>query len=381
MTEPADEGALPSLDLVRRVTDRRVLAQLVVAPELTRAEIAARTGISKPTVSESVRRLLAADRLTESGRQVGKRGPAGTFYRLPPARALAVALSAGPDGVVVETSDVRGTVLSRVARPVDAPIDAARLGPVLREAVQAARAEVGGTVGGSTLSVAGPVDQDTGRLVRLPHSPFLLDELDPRALVEDLVGVELQVDNDVNWAALAEHHEGNAQDLDDLVFCFLGAGVGAAVVADGAVVHGRRGLAGELAHVLTEGPDGRSLPLTPSLAAYGLLRPGSPALDVERLQRLVSQDLGSALAESVVNAVAGALCSVAALLNPAGIVVGGPWGTAPGFVDRLAARFAEQTAVPTELRTAALGSAGPLTGARIQALRTARDSLAAEPGH
>ncbi|MCW2812461.1 MAG: Sugar kinase of the family, may containing an N-terminal domain [Friedmanniella sp.] len=372
MTEGADHG-LPSLDLVRRLTDRRVLEQLITAPELTRAEIAARTGISKPTVSESVRRLLATGRLVESGRQVGKRGPAGTFYRLPPDRALALALSAGPEGVVVETSDVRGTVLSRVERPVEAPIDAARLGPVLVEAVRTARSETGGEVGGWALSVAGPVDQDSGRLVRLPHSPFLLDELDPRALVGDLVPVELRVDNDVNWAALAEHHDGNARDLDDLVFCYLGAGVGAAVVADGAVVHGRRGLAGELAHVLTVGPGGRSLPLTPSLAAYGLLRPGSPALDVDRLRHLLGGP--GELAEEVVTAVAGALGSVAALLNPAGIVIGGPWGTTPGLLERLTRRFDDLTAVPTELRTASLGAAGPLTGARIQALRTARESL------
>ena len=46
----------------------------------------------------------------------------------------------------------------------------------------------------------------------------------------------VEIDNDVNWAALAERVQGNATDLDDFVLCYLGEGVGGAVVIDGSVV-------------------------------------------------------------------------------------------------------------------------------------------------
>ncbi|CAM5414204.1 hypothetical protein SHIRM173S_10633 [Streptomyces hirsutus] len=52
--------AKPSLEMLRALTDENVLRALMEEGRLTRAEIAARTGISKPTVSDSVRRLSEA---------------------------------------------------------------------------------------------------------------------------------------------------------------------------------------------------------------------------------------------------------------------------------------------------------------------------------
>ena len=50
----------PSLDLLRSLSDEHVLRSLMSRRQATRAEIAVATGLSKPTVSESVRRLSAA---------------------------------------------------------------------------------------------------------------------------------------------------------------------------------------------------------------------------------------------------------------------------------------------------------------------------------
>ena len=86
MTITVSEPDRPTAELLRRLTDRRVFEQLLDADSLTRAEIAARTGISKPTISESVRRLTDAGLVVESGRQVGGRGRAGTYCRLGPTR-------------------------------------------------------------------------------------------------------------------------------------------------------------------------------------------------------------------------------------------------------------------------------------------------------
>ena len=180
MTTPKVAGQLPTLDLVRQLTDRHVIEQLLATDTLTRAELAARTGISKPTASESVRRLLDVEILEEAGRQLGKRGPAGTYYRLGSGLGVALAVSAGPDGVVVDSYDLRGQRLGRIERGVPSPIDAARLSPVLVEAVSSATTAAPGPVLSCAVSVAGPVDQATGRLVRLPNAPFLLDEFAPQ---------------------------------------------------------------------------------------------------------------------------------------------------------------------------------------------------------
>ena len=264
---------LPSLNLVRRLTDQHVLDALLASRQLTRAELAARTGISKPTISESVRRLTDAGLLVEAGAQVGSRGRAGTYYRIDPGLGVVLTASAGPDGVVVEVDELSRTPVARQSRPVPTPITEAQLGPILVAAIDAALT-VGTPVLAATVSLAGPVDQDTGRLVALPDAPFVLGELDPRALLGDRLGPTLRIDNDVNWAALAEYRQGAATHLEHFAYCYLGPGLGAGLVQDGAVLHGARGLSGEISHVRTTGPGGRLDPTqVPSTLTIDDLQP------------------------------------------------------------------------------------------------------------
>src|SRR5437868_291770 len=79
---------------------------------------------------------------------------------------------------------------------------------------------------------------------------------DPRAVLAQLVDGPVTVDNDVNWAARAEHSHGRAAGTRDFVYLFLGEGLGCAVLTDGDVRRGHAGLAGEIAHVVTVGPRG-----------------------------------------------------------------------------------------------------------------------------
>src|SRR5919202_1638107 len=52
--------AKPSLELLRSLSDEHVLRALMIQRRATRAELALATGLSKPTVAESVRRLSTA---------------------------------------------------------------------------------------------------------------------------------------------------------------------------------------------------------------------------------------------------------------------------------------------------------------------------------
>ena len=367
----------PSLDLLRRLTDRHVFEQLLDHPELTRAELATGTGISKPTISESVKRLLNLGVLEESGRQQGKRGPAGTFCRLRNDLGVALAVSAGPAGVFVDSFSLRGAPLDRVRRAVPAPIDAARLEPLISQTVQQAVRSAPGPVRGCAISVAGPVDQETGRLVALPYAPFLLDEFAPHDVVASIIGSPIKIDNDVNWAALAEAHEGAGRDRRQFFLCYLGAGIGGAAVLDGKVLHGSRGLAGELAYVSTVGPAGRALKLVECFRTWGLLRPGSAAIDVD----LVAEIMTGKTTETrrrrsgIIRAVAAALGTVAALYNADAILISGPWGTVPGAVELITEQFEVESSVQATIRPADLGDEAPLVGARIRAVEIARSQV------
>src|SRR5579862_6203922 len=111
----------PSLELLRELSDEHVLRALMSEPRLTRAEIATRTGISKPTVSESVRRLVAAGVLVDSGQRTTGPGRIGSYYALAGNIGCALAVSIAPEGITAELVDAHGVVVAtaraEVARP------------------------------------------------------------------------------------------------------------------------------------------------------------------------------------------------------------------------------------------------------------------------
>lgn len=59
-------------------------------------------------------------------------------------------------------------------------------------------------------------------------------------------------ENDANCAALAEHEWGAGRGVNDFVMVTLGTGIGGGVVADGKLVRGRSGFAGEIGHMVVE---------------------------------------------------------------------------------------------------------------------------------
>ncbi|HUV58231.1 MAG TPA: ROK family protein [Acidimicrobiales bacterium] len=71
-------------------------------------------------------------------------------------------------------------------------------------------------------------------------------------LGESLASSRVFSDNDANCAALAEHEWGAASGIDDFVMVTLGTGIGGGVFADGHLLRGRSGFAGEIGHMVVQ---------------------------------------------------------------------------------------------------------------------------------
>lgn len=73
--------------------------------------------------------------------------------------------------------------------------------------------------------------------------------------VESGTGIAFYIDNDANVAALGERWKGAGENGADVVFVTLGTGVGGGIIADGHLIHGKVGAAGEIGHIVVE-PNG-----------------------------------------------------------------------------------------------------------------------------
>lgn len=372
------DSAKPSLDLLRALTDERVLRALMASRRLTRAELASQTGLSKPTVGESVRRLAVAGLVADTGARTpgGRgRGRVGSYYALAADIGVALVLSIAPSGVTAECVDSYGDVIARRELGLDRPTRPAQV----VAAVEAAATQVCEATSNpcrlAVVSAADPVDRGSGRLVHLPDAPFLIGELSPAELLSPYVGGEVIVDNDVNWAARAERAATavGPDHLDDFAYLYLGEGLGCAIVSDGEVRRGHAGLAGEVAHLITAGVSGQAVPFTEVFADLGLRHRGSTAIDASAL-------LGAPATtrHALGQAVSGVLAAIVALADPELIVIGGTWGAQPAVLDAIAAQFQRHPRhVP--LRAAALTAEPPLAGARGHAVGALRAAIVALP--
>ena len=77
-------------------------------------------------------------------------------------------------------------------------------------------------------------------------------------MLSDKVDLPVKLTNDANAAALGEMIYGAAKGMNDFIIITLGTGLGSGIVANGKLIIGHDGYAGELGHVLTVPFNGRT---------------------------------------------------------------------------------------------------------------------------
>jgi predicted NBD/HSP70 family sugar kinase len=302
----------------------------------TRRELQQLTGLSRSTVGQRLDQLLGAGWLRESGVDSSTGGRPPALLEFDEQHAVVLAADLG-------TTHGHAAVLDLSGRPLAEHTGNLLIGdgpsPVLdtlatwfRDLLEQARRGVD-EVCGIGLSVPGPVEFETGRVVRPPIMPGW-DDYPIREHLRKDFDVPVLVDNDANLMALGEH-VAEYRDCPAFVLVKVSTGIGAGVVVDGSVYRGIDGGAGDLGHIrlhdsadtlcqcgscgcLAAVASGRALarrltelgvPTTSGSGVREHLRAGQP--DAVRLAREAGQRVGEVLT------------TVVCLLNPGVLMIAG----------------------------------------------------------
>src|SRR4051794_26955443 len=173
MTSPRDPKAgpvltstaapKPSLELLRSLSDAHLLRAVMEHGRLTRAEISARTGISKPTISESARRLTGLGILVDTGERSTGRGRAGSYYTLAPGLGAALVAAISPQGVWAQSIDAFGHQVAEHHVPLSRQAGSQEAEQALAIAAGVIADRTPGGLRSAVVSAADPVDRATGR--------------------------------------------------------------------------------------------------------------------------------------------------------------------------------------------------------------------------
>jgi predicted NBD/HSP70 family sugar kinase len=245
---------------LRRSNLSLVLRTLRDAGPRSRARLAADLGLTKATVSGLVSELVTRGLVSEGVAERGAVGRPGLPVRLDGRTVCGIGAEVNVHHVAVMALDLTGSVVAEHRLSLDtAVLDAGAVLDRLASLVTATVADASGRGADPvalTVGVAGLVDTERGTVPIGPNLGWrdvpVADLLRERLDVPDLPVV---VDNEANLAAVAEATPGEASRRDVLVI-FGEVGVGGGIIADGHLLRGSKGYAGELGH-MTVDPHGR----------------------------------------------------------------------------------------------------------------------------
>jgi predicted NBD/HSP70 family sugar kinase len=270
--------------LLRVLNDRAALGLLLDDGAMTRNEIAQRTGLSKPTAAEIIRRLEAAGLIREAGTdtQTGRRGPSAVVYEAITDRELAVAVD-------VQLVDVRSTVVDATGRTY--PVAEHRMDgiemqapgeDIVAAAVSRAAAAAGvdpDLVTAVAVGVQASVDHATDTLIFTDGLPGWPRE-QVAATLSKALGVQVVIENDANLAAIAERNMGAGRTPGSFALLWIAEGLGMALDLDGRLHAGASGAAGEIGY-LSVPADALPLDPTATIVADLISEPAITALAAE----------------------------------------------------------------------------------------------------
>ena len=222
----------------------------------TRAEVVEATGLSAPTVGSLCSQLIRSDVVTDLGTGPSRGGRRPSFMEFHARHGFVAGIDIGPTKTRLAVADLRGERLAHhvVATPGGRGPTAllSRLAGDLRALLRTLHVP-GRRLFAVGAGAPGVVAREQGVVTLAPNLAGW-SQVPMANILRRALGVPVVVENDVNLAILGEHWRGAARGHDTCAFITVGTGIGAGIMVNGELHHGRHFLAGEIA-LMCMGPE------------------------------------------------------------------------------------------------------------------------------
>jgi predicted NBD/HSP70 family sugar kinase len=352
-------------------------------PGVSRAQLTRELGISSGLAADLVRDLQSRRLLAEAhGAASGRRGRPTLELGAHPQGPLAGVAVIGHETWTASLVELGGRIRGQIEARHDR--DVAKVCGELREALDNVCSPVLDRVRALAVSVPGTTTGAT--LVEAPSLGWRDLDIAELLVPEELRSQPFLLGNDANLAALGESRRGAAVDIGTSLHIYMHSGVGGALISDGMLLAGARGMAGEFGH-LPFGPKARRCRCG-ALGCWNTLLDG--AAFARELGCAESDDeislIGSTLARAaeqpgrertaarrIGQALGRGIAGLVNALDPDAVILGGLaprlQAVASSAIDRGYANglMGTRSRAPVPLIAGSLGDEAPLVGAAEQA--------------
>jgi Transcriptional regulator/sugar kinase len=286
-----------------RDINRDIVLELIRSRQpVARADLSRLSGLQPSTVSAIVEQLLRERWITEGAVVRRPRGRRPTLLSLNDELVILVA-DLRPQQAIVAVVDLNGRFLAREVVPLVS--DPARSVAKIVEAMRAMRdRHANKTFEGVGVSLPGRIHPETQRLILAPNLKW--SDYDVKGAIEEAMELQVELDNAANACLLSELWFGRMDGVRNAVLITVSEGLGTAILANGQIVVGRDGLAGEFGHIPID-PAGAACGCgqrgcwevfassSAALRYYTELSPKSRSLTIQELLQLVEEGDAAAI--------------------------------------------------------------------------------------
>lgn len=383
-----------SFQLMKSLNKTLILNVIRTDGPISRAEIAKKTNLTPPTVTNIVSELISSGLVIESNLGESKGGRKPIMLTINTSAFHVVGVDVGSRQISIVVTDLNASVFESHQVDLPRPLSEGRFMTLLKNGIRTVMDKPlkEGSIVGIGIGMHGLVNPDRGVAIFAPN--LNLRNMALREQLEAEFHVPVEVDNDVRAMALGESWFGNGRGIDNFICVNVGNGVGAGIILDQKLFRGASFTAGEVGHTTVD-PDGppctcgnngclQTLVSGPAVAARA-----REQIQAGRSSVLEGKDItgeaiyhaaleGDALALDILRQTGRylgiGLANLINTLNPERVIVGGGVAKAARFImgplkETVAARALDTPARSTTIVTAKLGDQATVIGAVTLVLR------------
>lgn len=241
-----------NLEYVKTLNRLNILNLIRENFEMSRQELAKRTGLTPAAISGIVRELVQMGYVNEIGLGKSSGGRRPVKLQFNPEAGYIVGAEITRKRTTLGIVDLQAKIVKIVELQLDMTDPKQGL-LALKDSIEEIIREAGvpeEKILGAGLAFPGLIDRNNKTI---KHSPNLGEgwrDIPIKALLKELITFPFFIEHNSNAAALAEYTLGRGKNVKDLVYVNLGEGFSAGVIMDDHILYGSQGYAGEMGHVV-----------------------------------------------------------------------------------------------------------------------------------
>lgn len=237
--------------IVKKENKMLVLQMIRDSINISRADVAQKTGLNKGTVSTLVAELLNEDLIVELGPGISSGGRRPVLIEFNQKAGYSIGIDIGVNYIQLLLTDLNGKIIYKRHRKTKEMSIEQFEQLLLKEIKLVIQSSPHSTYGiiGIGVAIPGLIDE-TSSVVFAPNLGW--KNYDLKTVLETTFQLPIIIENEANAGAFGEKTFGLAQGVDNLIYISAGIGIGTGIIINGDLYKGEGGFSGEFGHMTVQ---------------------------------------------------------------------------------------------------------------------------------